>query len=75
VITLHEARVRRLWSIRELATQAGVATRTIVQIEAGRIVPRYSTMRKIAAALGMEPTEIAEFAAAVEEAVEGKDAA
>ena len=73
--TLREARIRRLWSIRELAKRAEVSPRTIVQAEAGRLVPRYSTMRKIAAALDMEPTTIAEFAQAVEDAVEGKDAA
>ncbi len=73
--TLREARIRRLWSIRDLAERAGVATRTIVQIEAGRIVPRYATMRKLAAALEVEPAEVAEFAAAMEEGIEGKDAA
>ncbi len=49
--TLQEVRKRRFLSIRELAAKANVATRTIVQIEAGRLTPRYSTMRKIASAL------------------------
>ncbi len=49
--TLQEVRKRRFLSIRELAAKANVATRTIVQIEAGRLTPRYSTMRKIAGAL------------------------
>ena len=73
--TLREARLRRFWSIRELASRAGVSPRTIVQIESGAIVPRLATMRKIAGALGMEPGEIVEFAAAVEQELAGKDAA
>ena len=60
-------------TIRELAEAAGVSTRTIVQVEAGHIVPRFATLKKIAAALGVEPAAITEFARAIEEA--GKEAA
>ncbi len=73
--TLRELRTGRLLTIRDLAEAAGVATRTIVQIEAGRLTPRFVTMRKIAAALGVEPAEIVEFAAAIEVAVRGEEAA
>ncbi len=64
--TLREVRARRLHTYRSLAAAAGCATKTIGDIEAGRIVPQYGTMRKIAAALGVEPTEITEFASAIE---------
>ncbi len=73
--TLRETRAARVLTIRELATAAGVSTRTIVQVEAGQIVPRFATLKKIAAALGVEPAEITEFAAAIEETSRGKEAA
>ena len=73
--TLREVRIRRLLSLRELARRAGVAQRTLVEAEAGRQVPRPATMRKLADTLGVDPMEIDEFRAAVEEAVEGKAAA
>ena len=72
---LREVRIRRLLSIQALARTAGVATRTIVEIEAGRQTPRLVTMRKIAGALQIDPAEIDEFGAAIDTALEGKDAA
>ncbi len=71
--TLREARAARVLTIRELAALAGVSTRTIVQVEAGQIVPRFATLKKIASALGVEPAAITEFARAIEEA--GKEEA
>ena len=73
--TLRELRIRRLLSLRELAKRASVAQRTIVEAEAGRQVPRPATMRKIAEALDVDPMEIDEFRAAIEDAIEGKEAA
>jgi transcriptional regulator with XRE-family HTH domain len=75
VPTLREVRIRRLLSQRELARRAGVAQRAIVEVEAGRRVPRLATMRKLAEALGVDPMEVDEFRAAVEAAVESKEAA
>jgi transcriptional regulator with XRE-family HTH domain len=72
---LRELRIRRLLSLRELAKRASVAQRTIVEAEAGRQVPRPATMRKIAAALEVDPLEVNEFRTAIEDAIEGKDAA
>ena len=71
--TLRAARAARVLTIRELAAAAGVSTRTIVQVEAGQIVPRFATVKKLAAALKVEPGAIAEFARAIEAA--GKEAA
>ena len=68
-------RARRLLSIRALAERAGVSTATIVRIEAGGPPPRFVTMRRIATALGAEPAEISEFAAAIQQAAQGKAAA
>ena len=72
---LREVRARQLLSIRSLAERAGVSTATIVRIEAGGPPPRFVTMRKIVAALGVEPGAVTEFAAAIEEAGRGEEAA
>ncbi len=73
--TLRELRIRRLYSLWALAKRADVAQRTIVEAEAGRRVPQLGTMRKIAAALEVDPLEIDEFRTAIEDAIEGKEAA
>ncbi len=73
--TLREVRIRRFLSLRELAKRASVAQRTIVEAEAGRQVPRPATMRKLAEALEVDPIEVDEFRAAIEDAIEGKEAA
>jgi DNA-binding XRE family transcriptional regulator len=75
MVTLREARLSRFLSIRDLAKLARVSPRTIVEAEAGRQVPYFTTARKIAEALGMQPGEIDEFAVRADEGFEGKDAA
>ena len=72
MVSLHEARLRRLLSIQALARRADVAINTVHFAEMGRQVPRFASMRKIAAALELEPTDIDEFRAAIEAAVDGK---
>ncbi len=72
---LRELRLRRLLTIRGLAKEAGVAPNTIYFTEAGQRVPRFASMKRIAAALGVEPLEIDEFRSAIEGAIEGKAAA
>ena len=74
--SLREIRLRNLYSLRALAAKAGVAQRTIVEAEAGRQAPRPTTMRRLADALRVDPMEIDEFRAAVDQQVEAsKDAA
>ena len=63
--TLREWRAEKLLSVRDLAAQAAVSTKTISQIEHGRGVPTFGTMRKISTALGVEPIEIREFRIAI----------
>ena len=65
---LRVVRVARLLTMRDLAEQAGVAPATIYLIEAGRTTPRLSVVRRLAAALGVEPHEIDEFRRAMEQA-------
>jgi transcriptional regulator with XRE-family HTH domain len=56
-------RLRRLqgWSLRDLARESGVAVDTVLDLEHRARLPRPSTMRKIAAALGVQIAEIDEF--------------
>ncbi len=76
MMTLRETRRRSLLSIIQLAEKAGVSTRTIVDLEHGRTVPRLQTMRKVSEALGVGPESIEEFRNAIEgESVTGKLAA
>jgi len=52
-------RTRRVLTMKELADRAGLPRwRTVADIEAGRQRPRPSTLRKIAAALGVEPADL-----------------
>lgn len=58
--TLLDLRASRAWSIRRLADESGVATKTIMRIEAGQDV-RMASVARIAAALGVEPMAIREY--------------
>jgi transcriptional regulator with XRE-family HTH domain len=75
MVKLREARLKKFLSIRALAAQAGVSTRTIGEAEAGRRTPYFGSARKIAAALELEPGEIEEFAVRADEGFQEKDAA
>jgi transcriptional regulator with XRE-family HTH domain len=55
---LRAARERALLTQEELGAQAGVQPLTISRIETDKVEPRYSTIRKIAKALGVDPTEL-----------------
>lgn len=56
---LRELREAAVLSQRDLAELAHVSPKTILDIEQGRIRPQPGTIRKIAAALGIAPTELA----------------
>ncbi len=74
--TLRECRRQKLMSIMDLATAADVSTRTIMDLEHGRTVPRLLTMRKLSEQLGVSPDEIDEFRDAIRgDDLEGKLAA
>lgn len=63
---LREWRRERLLSLDDLAAAAGVSNKTVVQIEHGRQLPRFKTMRAICAALDVQPRDVTEFAAALD---------
>ena len=56
---LIELRRRKLLSQAELATRAGVGKNTVLRLEKGAIA-HYSTARKLAEALDVEPVELME---------------
>lgn len=60
---LKEIRTRRLLTQQMLAARAGVSLNTVHRIEQGKFQPRFSTIHKLAAALGVEPEELAGTAA------------
>ena len=55
---LRAARERALLTQEELGTRAGVQPLTISRIETDKVEPRYSTIRKLAKALGVDASEL-----------------
>ena len=60
--TLKQHRLRMVWTVRDLAREAGVSQQSVVNGEAGRPL-RITTMRKMAEALGVSVWEVDEFVA------------
>ncbi len=58
-MSLRDLRHERVLSLHELANLSGVSKTTIVEIEAGRQRPHPATIRKLAAALQIEPRALA----------------
>ena len=75
MVTLREARAARLLTVRGLAERAGVAFSTVHLIETGKSVPRFGGIEKLSRALGVEPGDVDEVAAAIEAVGRGKAAA
>ncbi len=55
---LREVRTRRLLTQIELAEKSGVNPTTIVRVERNQVEPHFRTIRKLAEALDVEPTEL-----------------
>jgi transcriptional regulator with XRE-family HTH domain len=70
---LREWRSLRLMSARQLAEQAGITQKTLIDVENGRRVPTFQTMRALCDALDVQPEDVEEFVRAIE--LRGKDAA
>jgi len=64
-ITLREAREQRGLTALQLAASAGVTPYTVSLITGGRLLPSIAQARKLARALGVEPSEVVELAGAV----------
>jgi transcriptional regulator with XRE-family HTH domain len=52
------ARRRRFITQAQLAKAASLSQRTLVNIETNRVEPHFSTILKLAEALGVDPTEL-----------------
>jgi len=63
--TLRQHRLRKVWTLRDLAREAGVSQQSIVNAEAGKPL-RIMTMRKLATALDVDVWDVEEFAAVLE---------
>jgi transcriptional regulator with XRE-family HTH domain len=48
-------------TVRALAAAAGCSPTTVNQVETGKRLPRFGTIRRLAEALGVAPEEVAEF--------------
>jgi transcriptional regulator with XRE-family HTH domain len=57
---LRMLREKRFLSHRDLAKRAGVSPTTILNLEAGRVEAQRRTVRKLAEALGVDPTDLVE---------------
>ncbi len=55
---LKEIRTRRLLTQEELAEKAGISAGTVVHIERDNREPHFRTIRKLAKALDVDPTEL-----------------
>ena len=55
---LKEIRTRRLLTQTELAEKSGVNPTTIVRVERNQAEPHFRTIRKLAKALDVDPTEL-----------------
>jgi transcriptional regulator with XRE-family HTH domain len=55
---LKNARIRRLLTQEELAEKASVSAATVVNIERDNQEPQFRTIRKLAKALDVNPTEL-----------------
>jgi transcriptional regulator with XRE-family HTH domain len=55
---LKEVRTRRLLTQEELAEKAGISAATVVNVERNNQEPHFRTIRKLAKALDIDPTEL-----------------
>jgi len=59
-IRLKQLRESRFLTQRELASKAHVGVATIVRIEKGQQIPTFQTIKRLAAALAVDPSELAQ---------------
>jgi len=56
--TLKELRIRKVMSQADLSRESGVTVSAICRLEKGERSPQFVTIRKLARALNVEPSEI-----------------
>lgn len=57
-LRLKEVRESQFITQRELAAKAGVGLSTIVRLEKGQQSPTFQTIKRLASALGVEPSQL-----------------
>ena len=57
---LRDTRKRKLLTQQELAIRAGIGVNTVIRIERNQVEPQGRTIRKLAEALGVAPSELLE---------------
>ena len=57
---LRDTRKRKLLTQQELAIRAGIGVNTVIRIERNQVDPQGRTIRKLAEALGVAPSELLE---------------
>ena len=57
---VRETRKRKLLTQQQLADKAGIGVNTIIRIERNQVEPHGRTIRKLAAALGVTPSDLLE---------------
>ena len=55
---IRQLRRERLLTQEELSERSGVGVTSIIRVERGQVEPRFSTIRKLARALEVEPREL-----------------
>ncbi|MFQ5875159.1 MAG: helix-turn-helix domain-containing protein [Dehalococcoidia bacterium] len=61
-LRLRAIRESQFLTQRELAAKAGLGIATIVRVEKGQQAPTFRTIKRLAAALGVEPAELVQRA-------------
>jgi transcriptional regulator with XRE-family HTH domain len=56
--SVREQRVQRFMTQEDLARAAEISLRQLVRIERNEVEPRFSTIRKLAGAFGVEPSDL-----------------
>ena len=64
--TIKQARAERMLTARQLAERAGLSHATVYMVENGKTIPRLEAVRKLSAALEVDPMEVSELRHAIE---------
>jgi transcriptional regulator with XRE-family HTH domain len=58
---VRDERVKQFWTQERLASAAGISQKALSKIENDEVEPRFSTILKLAEALGIEPSKLADI--------------
>ena len=58
LVRLREIRESQFLTQRELSAKASIGVSTIVRVEKGQQIPTFKTIKRLAIALGVEPSEL-----------------